>query len=115
MEYKKLFEKFEDGKGFIKTSVPSSMNGTQKAALNRKGNMLFNSGDIETARRIFLTTAYSDGLTRVGDYYKSQSRIIDALRMYYIAPDHSKSGPIIMQLSKIIQKLLQPNEEHSND
>jgi len=105
MDYKKIFEKFEDNSGFIKTTVPSGIGSTQKAALNRKGNVLFNSGDIEGARRIFQTTGYSDGLSRVGDYYKSQNRPIEALRMYWIAPDRTKSEPLIMQLAGIMQQL----------
>jgi uncharacterized protein YifE (UPF0438 family) len=111
MDYKKLFEKFSGNNIFVKTTVPSSVEGSEKAALNRKGNMLFNSGNIEGARRIFLTTGYSDGLSRVGDYYKSQNRLIEALRMYWIAPDRSKSEPLIEQLSFLIKQLIEGNEE----
>jgi hypothetical protein len=113
MDYKKVFEKFKEQNVFLKTTSPSSIDGAQRAALNRKGNVLFNSGDIEAARRIFLTTGYSDGLSRVGDYYKSQGKLIDALRMYWIAPDHAKSEPIIMQLSGILQNLI--HEEGVSD
>jgi hypothetical protein len=109
MDYKKIFGKFEGKNIFVKTTVPSSVEGSQKAALNRKGNMLFNSGDIEGARRIFMTTGYSDGLSRVGDYYKTQNRLIDALRMYWIAPDRTKAEPLIMQLSDIIKQLMADN------
>ncbi|MDR0599838.1 MAG: hypothetical protein LBG84_07155 [Treponema sp.] len=103
MEYQKIFERFEKPQGFIKTTVTSSMDGGTKAALNRKGNVLFNTGDIEGARRIFLTTGYSDGLSRVGDYYKAQGKPLDALRMYWIAPDRTKADPLIQQLSEIIR------------
>jgi hypothetical protein len=112
---KKIFEKFEKENVFIRETVPAQEDGTQKAALNRKGNILFNSGDVETARRIFLTTGYTDGLARVGDHYKSQARLIDALRMYWIAPDHTKAQPIIMQLSDLVQQLLHEEEEPSDD
>jgi len=115
MNYKIVFEKFQNEKGFIKEIFPASVNGAQKAELNRKGNMLFNSGNIETARRIFLTTGYSDGLSRIGDYYKSKSRLIDALHMYWIAPDKTKSEPIIMRLAELLQNLLQEDKEHSNE
>jgi hypothetical protein len=111
MDYKKIFEKFEGKNIFVKTTAPSSVEGSQKAALNRKGNVLFNSGDIEGARRIFLTTGYSDGLSRVGDYYKSQNRLIEALRMYWLAPDRTKSEPLIVQLSGIIQQMIESDEE----
>lgn len=106
MDYKSLFEKKKDECTFIKTTAKPFVDGSQKAALNRKGNILYNSGDIEGARRIFLTTGYSDGLVRVGDYYNSKGRPLDALRMYWIAPDRSKAEPIIMQLSTVIHNLV---------
>ena len=106
MDYKNIFDKVKDENIFIKTTAVPKMDGAQKAALNRKGNVLFNSGDIEAARRIYLTTGYSDGLTRIGDYYSSKGRALDALRMYWIAPDRKKAEPIIMQLSSIIQSLI---------
>ena len=110
MDLKRVFEKFQGQNAFIKTTVKPVIDGTQKAALNRKGNILYNSGDIEGARRIFLTTGYSDGLVRIGDYYNSKGKSLDALRMYWIAPDHSKAEPIIMQLSSVIQNLLHDEE-----
>ena len=106
MDFKSIFEKVEGESVFIKTTAKPAMDSAQKVALNRKGNILYNSGDIEGARRIFLTTGFSDGLTRVGDYYKSNGRPLDALRMYWIAPDRRKADPIIMQLSSIIQSLI---------
>jgi hypothetical protein len=109
MDYKKFFDKFEDENIFIKTSV-QPVDSAQKAALNRKGNMLFNSGDIEEARRIFMTTGYSDGLSRVGDYYKSKSRMIEALRMYWIAPDHTKAESLIIDVVGAIQAFMYENE-----
>jgi hypothetical protein len=113
MDYKKTFEKFEDENIFIKTTAP--VEGARKAALNRKGNALYNSGDIESARRIFLTTGYSDGISRIGDYYKSQNRPIEALRMYWLAPDRTKSEPIIMQLAGILQSLIHEEEDLSDE
>ncbi len=104
-----MFDRFKGQEAFIKTIQRPEIASNQRVALNRKGNILFNSGDIEEARRIFLTTGYTDGLVRVGDYYKSHGRDLDALRMYWIAPDKKKSEPIIEKLSGIIRTLL--NEE----
>ena len=113
MDYKSIFEKVQGQNTFIKTTTRPVVNGTQKAALNRKGNILYNAGDIEGARRIFLTTGYSDGLVRIGDFYNSKGRPLDALRMYWIAPDHKKAQPIIMQLSAVIQNLIHYEEERT--
>jgi len=111
MDYKRAFDNKEGEGVFLKSTVPGpALDSADKVALNRKGNKLFNSGDIESARRIYLTTGYSDGLIRVGDYYRSQGRIMDALRMYWIAPDKNKAESIITQLSVIIQSLLNDKE-----
>jgi len=111
MDYKRVFEKHKEENSFIKTTQKPVIDGTQKAALNRKGNILYNSGDIEGARRIFITTGYSDGLVRVGDYYNAKGRPLDALRMYWIAPDRVKAEPIIMKLSTVIHNLVHDEGE----
>jgi len=106
-----VFDRFRD-QGFIKTGdrVPAGLSSAQKVALNRKGNELMNRGDVEGARRIFLTTGYSDGLVRVGDKYKTQGRDIEALKMYWIAPDKKKAEAIIESLSAVIRKLVHQEE-----
>lgn len=106
-----VFDRFRD-QGFIKTGdrAPAGLNSAQKVALNRKGNELMNRGDVEGARRIFITTGYSDGLVRVGDKYKAQGREIEALKMYWIAPDKKKAAAIIESLSAVIRKLVHEEE-----
>jgi len=106
MNYKSIFENVQEQGSFIKTTVKPVIDGPDKAALNRKGTVLYNSGDIEGARRIFLTTGNTTGLTRVGDYYNSKGRSLDALRMYWIAPDRRKAEPIIEKLASLIQNML---------
>ena len=106
MDIKKTFLNREKESIFYRTTVNPAVGSADKAVLNRKGNLFFNNGDIENARRIYLTTGYSDGLIRVGDFYRSEGRLLDALRMYWIAPDHSKAEPLIMNLSAIIQSLV---------
>jgi hypothetical protein len=115
MDYKSIFVNHDDQNTFIKTTVKPDIQRSDKAALNRKGNVLYNSGDIEGARRIFQTTGYSDGLVRVGDYYMNKGRSLDALRMYWIAPDRKKAEPIIEKLSAIIQTMLRDEGNNSNE
>ena len=103
---KNILENFDDKNAFIRVTAPTPVDGSQKAALNRKGNQFFNEGKIEDARRIFMTTGYSDGLSRIGDYYKSKGRNLEALKMYWIAPDKGKSQPLIEQLAHMIQDLI---------
>ena len=114
MDYKNVFKKFKDESMFIKTTVQPPVDSAQKAALNRKGNMLFNSGKIEEARRIFMTTGYSDGLSRIGDYYKSKNRPLEALRMYLMAPDRVKAEPLMVRASTVIRDLITKEEGTTN-
>ena len=74
--------------GFIKLSSeqPSTLNSADKAALIRKGNVFFNNGEYEKAKRIFITTGYSDGLIRVGDWHLDNNEPLEAIRMYWMAP-----------------------------
>ena len=90
--------------GFIKVSEKPVMplKDEQKVLLNRKGNALFNEGNIEDARRIFVTTGYSDGLSRVGDTYLSKKREFDALKLYLLAHNQRKAEPLIEKLAQII-------------
>jgi len=108
---KKILEKFDDQNAFIKVSEPSPVDGSDKAALNRKGNQKFNEGDIENARRIFMTTGYSDGLSRTGDYYKTKDRPLEALRMYWMAHDRNKAQPLIEKLSFILQNMIHADDD----
>ena len=114
MDGKKVFGRFENQDVFLKTIAKPGMDGAEKAALNRKGNLLFNSGNIEGARRIFLTTGYSDGLARIVDYYKSKGMNLDALRMYWIAPDKKKAASIIVEVSVLIKSFIHVEEDQSD-
>jgi hypothetical protein len=81
--------------GFLKITAarpaaPGQLADGERAALIRKGNELFNLKKYELARKIFLTTGYSDGLIRLGDLYLKQSKPLEAFRMYLLAPDRKK-------------------------
>ena len=93
---------------FIKTSdLPlEGLSDQQKVALNRRANALLNEGKIEMAKRIFITTGYSDGLTRIGDNYNKENKYLDALKMYLLAHNKRKSEPIIEKISQTVSVLL---------
>ncbi len=101
-------KKKQGSDGFIKvTDNPvSSLSSEQKVILNRKGNELFNKGRIEEARRIFITTGYSDGLTRVGDVYQKKDESLKALKLYVLAHNKTKVEPIYEKMAQIISVLL---------
>jgi len=104
---KKVFERFPDD-GLIKTAdLPTpGVGADKKAHLNRRGNELFNQGDIEAARRIFQTTGYSDGLIRIGDRYLSDRKPVDALKMYWLAKDEKRKEGLVGIAALVIQNLI---------
>ena len=97
---------------FIKTSeLPlEGLSDQQKVALNRKANALFNEGKTQMAERIYITTGYSDGLSRTGDKYAEKKQFIDALKLYTLAHNKRKSEPIIEKIADMVSLLLK-NEE----
>lgn len=111
---KKAFERFS-AESLIKSSdTPHhGLAGEEKVKLNRKGNELFNRGELETARRIFQTTGYSDGLIRVGDRYLEGHRPVDALKMYWLAKDDKRSAELVELAVLAIQKILHEEEEEN--
>ena len=94
--------------GFIKvTDNPvDGLSSEQKVVLNRKANAMFNAGNIEDARRIYITTGYSDGLTRVGNYYMDKNEGLKALKAYYLAHNKRDAEPIYESLAKVISTLI---------
>ena len=98
--------------GFIKLSSakPVVLSGADKAALIRKGNTFFNSGEYEKAKRIFLTTGYTDGLIRIGDWHLKQNEPLEAIRMYWIAPAPDKVETWIGKASEAVSKWLKEEQ-----
>lgn len=94
--------------GFIKTSeLPvNTLTAEQKARLNLRGNELYNKKDIAAAERIFITTGYSDGLARIGDYYANENEQLKALKFYHLAHNTYKEGILLDKLAEIIRILI---------
>jgi uncharacterized protein TP_0066 len=94
--------------GFIKTSeLPvKTLTAEQKAKLNLRGNELYNKKDIAAAERIFITTGYSDGLVRIGDYYANRNEHLKALKFYHLAHNTNKEGILLDKLAEIIRMLI---------
>lgn len=107
-DVKKTLTAHEIPNGFIKVSEQplGSLSSEQKVALNRKGNTLFNAGRIDEACRIFVTTGYSDGLTRIGDFYMQKDKSLQALKFYLLAHNNRKTEPVYEKISKLLSALL---------
>lgn len=98
--------------GLIKTvDTPNEdLSPAEKARLNRRGNELFNAGEVETARRVFQTTGYSDGLIRVGESYLESGRPVDALKMFKLSHDQARSDELVERAAMAIRKMLSEKE-----
>jgi len=98
--------------GFLKIteSRAAQMSKEQRVALIRKGNDLFNQKKYDLAKKIFLTTGYSDGLIRLGNLYMNQNMPLEAFRMYWLAPDRKKVDAMLEKTVGIIKKWLQEGE-----
>ena len=107
-DLKKQIDEKQAGEGFIKvTDLPvGTLSPQQRVMLNRKANALFNDGKIEMAERIFVTTGYSDGLTRCGDSYAEKNEYIKALRLYLLAHNKRKSDPLIEKIAGMVSTML---------
>jgi hypothetical protein len=80
----------------------------ERLILIRKGNELFNQGDVEKAAKIFVTTAYKDGLIRVGDYYYfDQEKPLKALYYYLEAGYERRIRELSERMAAVIKKWLQ--------
>ena len=98
--------------GFLKIGVSGKRDLApgDRAALIRKGNQFFNSGNVELAKRIFISTGYSDGLIRVGDRCMEQGKPMEALRLYWLAPAPDKVDNFMEKTAGILRKWLQEGE-----
>jgi hypothetical protein len=94
--------------GFLKIpeSGSTSLTPERKVKLLRKGNQLFNEGDIETAGKIFVTIGYTDGMIRVGDYYYNHNHPLEALKMYKAAPAPQKVDFLISKMAQVVRSWL---------
>jgi tetratricopeptide (TPR) repeat protein len=103
--------------GFIKTGKIERprLSGEQRMALIRKGNELFNNGDYEKAKRVFITAGYSDGLSRMGDYYYNKNLPFQALQMYIIAPAPDKKARLIERMALTIRYWLHGGEGKNDE
>ncbi len=99
--------------GFQKTSrgPAGRLSPQQRTVLIRKGNEFFNHGRTEEAKRIFLTTGYTDGLVRMGDYYLKRNEPLEAFRMYWLAPERHKSEHLIERMAAVVRSWLRESED----
>lgn len=86
------------------------INEKDRAELIRKGNQLFNSGQIQKAAKIFETVHYMDGLIRIGDLYFKKNQILTALKYYQKAGYQKRIEQVTPQLLSVFKNWLSEKE-----
>ena len=79
----------------------------ERILLIRKGNELLNDGDIEKAEKIFIATAYKDGLIRIGDYYYfDKKNVFKALNLYLEAKYEKRIKELTERMALVLKQWL---------
>ena len=71
---------------------------------------MINQGRVLDARRLFITTGYSDGLSRVAAIPEEKGHELDALKLYWLAHNKRKTEPLINKLADIISLIITEEE-----
>ncbi|HOV38012.1 MAG TPA: hypothetical protein PLG79_04760 [Spirochaetales bacterium] len=104
MDIDSLF-KGKPEEGFLVRITPApDLPAEQRVTLIRKGDALFNEGNIDLAKRIFITVRYGDGLIRIGDYHLKRNEFLEAFRMYWAANEKVKSEKLIEKMAAVIRE-----------
>ncbi len=83
------------------------MDKKERIELIRKGNELFNKGEIEKAAVVFRKTGYRDGLTRIGDhYFYEKKQPLIALKYYKMVNKVEKVNEIFERMVFALGKWL---------
>ena len=96
--------------GFLRTTRPQppQIPSDLKVQLIRKGNDLFSRGEYEQAKKIFVSTLYTDGMVRVGDYYAKKKDYLSAFQMYKLAPAPPQAEAMVQKLTTVLRNWLEP-------
>ncbi len=90
--------------GLLKTvqDKPATLTQQQRTALIRKGNEVFNRGDVVLAERIYRATRYAAGLSRIGDWYMRQNRPLEALGVYRSGRCQAKADILVERIARVL-------------
>jgi|GEM_PF-2220064 len=98
--------KLPASEGFIKKGKLPRISSVNRVALIRKGNEMFNQKKFDIAKRIYITTHYSDGLLRMGRHYEAKGDFFEAFRLYWQAGDRQKVEYMAKKMAQGIRYVL---------
>jgi len=82
----------------------NSLSEKERLLLIRKGNELFNKGNIKLAQKIFLTTNYKDGLIRIGDYYLFEKHdVAKAIKFYKLSGYKKREEQLAENIANLLK------------
>jgi len=91
------------------------MDKSEKVQLIRKGNELFNEGNVYQALQIFVKTGYRDGILRAADHiYYEKKQPLMALKFYRMINRQDRVDEIFGRMMFAFSKLVrdeEPSEE----
>jgi hypothetical protein len=83
------------------------MDSKERVELIRRGNELFNKGEISKAAALFVKTDYRDGLTRIADYlFYDKKQPLVALKYYRMVNRQDKVSEIFERMVFALGRLL---------
>jgi len=83
------------------------MEGKERVEMIRRGNELFNKGEIAKAAALFVKTGYRDGLTRIADHlFYDKRQPLYALKYYRMVNRQDKVQEIFERMAFALGKLL---------
>ncbi len=83
------------------------MDSKERVELIRRGNELFNNGEINKAAALFVKTGYRDGLTRIADHlFYDKRQPLYALKYYRMVNRQDKVQEIFERMAFALGKLL---------
>ncbi|MDR1626108.1 MAG: hypothetical protein LBT33_06165 [Spirochaetia bacterium] len=107
MSHEEVFRKMSKAGFLFRTSDQNpSLSGRDRAALVRRGNEFFNSGNFVAAKRVYMTAGYGDGLIRMGDHYLKNKEFLEAFRMYWLGKEKKRSGELIEKMVFVVREWL---------
>ena len=98
-----------------------SMDQDERVKIIREANALYNAGNIEGAKALYLRTNYSAGLIRIADHYYEQRKPILAMLLYRKAGCRERVEELYEHAAAVIRMLLnedtepQPLSRHGED
>ncbi|HQO40426.1 MAG TPA: hypothetical protein PK986_08150 [Spirochaetota bacterium] len=100
---------------FINIDARSKMDSQERAGLIRKGNELFNQGEINEAMKLFVRTRYGDGIMRIADfYYYEKKQPLIALKFYRMINRSDRIEEINSRMMFAFKKMIMQQAEEAS-